>query len=153
VIWQKYGKIYNVKREADVKIKETVPLPTLLTSTYPIDMADVSACFPDLASRIENAGKRAAEEEEDRIRTAIDVIREIEIRHSEHKKTKKYQLNASAQPISPPSPTPRPLSIEEQADLDWKRDVNLRQEFANDFKIYLAYKRAKAAGLVKIYGR
>jgi hypothetical protein len=43
-------------------------------------------------------------------------------------------------------------TVEEQAKAAWDKDADLRAEFGNDFKPYLAYHTAQAEGRVKILG-
>ena len=43
-------------------------------------------------------------------------------------------------------------AIEQKAAADWQRDPKLREEFDGDFESFKAFRRADAAGIVRILG-
>lgn len=47
---------------------------------------------------------------------------------------------------------PAPASVEDAAKAEWDADADLRAEFGDNFETYLAWKKADAAGRVKIHG-
>jgi len=52
---------------------------------------------------------------------------------------------------SPPASSSPPTDIEAQARSDWQRDPAIRAEFGEE-KVYVAFRRAEAAGKVRILG-
>jgi hypothetical protein len=42
------------------------------------------------------------------------------------------------------------VAVERAAQEEWNRDASLRDEFLNDFSIFLAYRKAEAAGRLRI---
>jgi len=78
-------------------------------------------------------------------------------------RTNEGALNAPA-PAAPADPAPQQtaaqladdeakLPLEARCKARWDRDPALREEHADNFAGYLAFEKANAAGLVKIYGR
>lgn len=161
-LWQKYAAIYNVEPKPEVEIKPAPP-PTPASMIYPIEPSDIAQCFPELAAAIEAAGRQAAGGEEERIKYRVMLARDLEFKqrilryrqtHPENQSLKDTRQHPECREssVAPPSPPPTPLTLEEQAEEDWKKDPHLRREFMNDKAVYLAYIRAKSEGRVRIYG-
>jgi len=155
-LWQKYAAIYDVERKAEIVIKPSPP-PTPASMVYPITRTDVTECFPELAGAIEASGRQAAADEEERIRSRVILARTLEFKQRialcqmAHQDTRQHPENRE-RAVAPPSPPPKPLTLVEQAEEDWKKDPDLRREFMNDKTVYLAYVMAKSEGRAKVYG-
>jgi len=155
-LWQKYAAIYNIERKPEVEIKPAPP-STTASMIYPIAQDDVIRCFPELATAVGDSGRHAADAEEERIKYRVMLLRDLEFKQRiaryqmAHPDMRQHPENRESSG-APPSPPPKPLTLEEQAEEDWKKDPHLRREFMNDKAVYLAYIRAKSEGRVRIYG-
>lgn len=125
----------------------------------PLTAAVLNDAFPEIYLTILEAGAAKAEGI-DKI-FALDYAVKAQAKASgelaEH-----YRKNAAAKPTPPPAtrPTPppapdppKPLTFAEHLEVEWQRSPALRAEFRGNFGHFAAFTKAKARGVVRIFGQ
>lgn len=148
-LWNKYAAIYGLEPVDHPAKKPHLLRPAFMV--HPIIAEEVVKLFPSLASEITKKAHYAAAAEEEKIAIQARMLRDMARRNEERRK-RFLDIHQKPSPATPPPEPAKPLTIEEQWEVDWAKDPNLRKEFMDHKPTYLAYMKAVAEGKVKIYG-